>query len=163
MGKSSKQISSAEKTAIPTEDEISPYNSLDEQWALPHLLGKSLADLEREFTTDDNIAYQYQEDFMWIGDKAFSYYFPAYKSYFESPLSEGDSTLLSAILMTLKRRMEEAPDSVLQIADTMLAMLDYIDGHYDKFANASDEEFFGNMREKCNNLSIAIRRLSPNI
>ena len=142
--------------ALPTREEINPTpGNLDEEWAVTHLLGKSLADLTALFLTDENAAFQYQEDFMFMGAAAFRYYFPAYLAYLRSERSAGDSDTLNAVVGFLEIRQQYEPETVRAIAPAVLETLHLCEQDYDKFG--ADPEIYGDMLGRIRRLKEAVR------
>ena len=82
---------------LPTISEISPTEGLDldEKFALEHFLGKGFQEAI-DFLMEN--AFYCREDFMCMGKKAFSFYFPALLPYLKSPKSDLDSDIINAIL-----------------------------------------------------------------
>src|SRR5580704_9995421 len=73
---------------LPTEEEISVFDSLDERWAVIHFLGKDLEQAQALFR--ENFLH-YQEALMWMGPKAFRFYVLAAIKYLLSEESNGNS------------------------------------------------------------------------
>ena len=148
--------------AFPTREEINPTpGNLDEEWAVTHLLGKSLADLTALFLTDENAAFQYQEDFMFMGTAAFRYYFPAYLAYFRSGRSVGDSDTLNAIVSVLENRLQDEPETICAIAPTVLETLRLCEQDFDKFG--ADPGIYGDLPERIRRLEDAVRALAKSL
>jgi hypothetical protein len=64
---------------LPTRDDFDPTgNCLDADWAWGNFGGLNLSDAHVKFCEDADI---YQEDFMFMGGVAFSYYFPVIERY----------------------------------------------------------------------------------
>jgi hypothetical protein len=148
--------------ALPTREEINPTpGNLDEEWAVRHLLGKSLADLTALFLADENAAFQYQEDFMFMGAAAFRYYFPAYLAYFRSARSAGDSDTLNAVVGVLENRLQAEPETICAIAPTVLETLRLCEQDFDKFG--ADPEIYGDLPERIRWLEEAVRTLSKSL
>lgn len=119
---------------IPRREDINPTpGNLDEESAVKDLLGKSLAELTVEFTTDEQAAFQMQEHFMFMGPKAFQYYFPAYLAYFESDLSNGYSDTVNCVIGFLRFRLETEPETLHTIRPIVLATVRCCLAKYDKF------------------------------
>ncbi len=141
--------------SVPTREEINPTpGNLDEEWAVKHLLGKSLDDLTALFLTDENAAFQYQEDFMFMGAAAFRYYFPAYLEYFRSGRSAGDSDTLNGVVGFLEIRLQVEPEVIRAIAPTVLETLRLCERDFDKFD--ADPEIYGDLPERIRLLQEAV-------
>lgn len=89
--------------SLPTREEINVYNSLDEQSAEKHFLGKDLKQAKALFF--DNFIY-FQEDLLWMGPKAFCYYVDAAIAYLLSPDADEDSDAVSCFCGLIEFRME---------------------------------------------------------
>lgn len=60
--------------ALPTEKDFDPIGgSLDAQSAWKHFGGLTLEEVNRKFRENP---FYYEEAFMWMGGKAFDFYFP---------------------------------------------------------------------------------------
>jgi hypothetical protein len=88
---------------IPTASDINVFDSLDEQSAVDHFLGKDLSQAEALFR--ENFIY-YQEDLMWMGPRAFCYYVQAAIAYLVSPASDGDSHAASSFSTVVEFRVD---------------------------------------------------------
>jgi hypothetical protein len=113
---------------LPTEDEINIYDSLDEIKACKHFLGKDLQQAEALFR--DNSAH-YQEDLMWMGPVAFSFYLQSAINYLKSDAAAGDGHLVECLYQIARFRMKQK-EFVLAI-DVINKMIDYVIENYDKF------------------------------
>lgn len=123
---------------IPTEKEINIFNSLDEINACKHFLGKDLQQAEALFRK--NSAY-YQEDLMWMGPVAFSFYLQAAINYLKSEASAEDSHLIACLYNIVSFRKKDK-DFFLAI-DRVRQMIAYIIEDYDKFQ--VDEAIYGDL------------------
>ena len=70
---------------LPTRSDFVVSGSLDEESASRHMLGKSMEEVRA--LLDDNFIY-YQEDFMWMGPRAFCYYVSALVEYIKCEIGE---------------------------------------------------------------------------
>lgn len=120
---------SFDPNAIPTEREINLGNSLDEQYASEHFLGKNLREAEGLFA--DSFLY-YEEDLMWMGPVAFRYYVRAAINYIKSDSSRGDPEVWS-LDCPLAYLLEIDPDSLLPIAGLLEDACDYLLNNQSKF------------------------------
>lgn len=116
---------------IPTKKDINPDSGcLDQIWALKNFYGKSQDEAAALFFEG---ADYYLSDILWMGDKAFIYYVPSIKPYLFSAESKGDSIFISALLLAIKRRLENSPKAIQQSREDVLDILRYVLEHGEKF------------------------------
>src|SRR2546428_13412025 len=113
---------------LPTEDEINVHNSLDERTACEHFLNKTL--LEAEALFRENSSY-YQEDLMWMGQKAFNFYLQSVINYLNSVDSAGDDHLINCLYEILLFRSNDK--EFMCGIDGVNMLIDYIISNYNKF------------------------------
>lgn len=65
---------------LPTREDFIPHGDLDEQWAYKRYGGRTLDEV-RAIVAENWFAEQ--ENFMWMGIRAFCFYLPAFFDYFE--------------------------------------------------------------------------------
>lgn len=109
---------------LPSSEEINVFDSLDEQCAVRHFLGKSLEQAQALFR--ENFLY-YQEDLMFMGPKGFCFYVTAAIGYLLSKESDGDSdaanTFCALIEFRLTHERAEISASEPAIRKAILGML----------------------------------------
>lgn len=106
-----------DSTRLPTEGEINPIpNDLDGQVAVKHFLGKTVQDAVDLFKENSLV---YQEDFMWMGPKAFCFYLPAVLIYLRS---EADEDLVSCIASVIEFRLDHDADEIRASFPTISAV-----------------------------------------
>lgn len=89
---------------LPTEAEINVHDSLDEKWAVEHLLGRTAAEIQKEF--EDNIRYL-GEALMTIGPVACAYYGrAAIDAAWNRAKDNGDGGALGSLVSILQLRFE---------------------------------------------------------
>jgi len=94
----------------PTRKQLSPVSEdLDGRIVVEHLFGKSVEDAVA--LLEENSAY-YQEDYTWMGPKAFCYYCPALVRYLRSPASRDDSLFAYFMLSTFRLRLDQDGASI---------------------------------------------------
>ena len=96
-------------THLPTAEEINVFDSLDEQDAVKHFLGKDLEQAEALF--HENFLC-YQEDLMWMGPKAFAFYVTAAIRYLLSAKSDGDSDAANTFCGLVEFRLDYEPAAI---------------------------------------------------
>jgi hypothetical protein len=109
---------------LPTEDEINIHNSLDEQCASKHFLGKTLDEAEALFV--ENSLY-YAGDLMWMGAKAFAFYIPAYLPH----IAGSDDVHSFAGL--LEFRLEYERESIVAVVGILLRKCEEIVRRWEDF------------------------------
>jgi hypothetical protein len=85
---------------LPTAKEINPFDDLDGRAAEKNLLGKSVAQVV--VMLESNPLY-YVADFMWIGPRAFAFYFPSVVTVAEK---YADADFINSVCGTLEIRLE---------------------------------------------------------
>lgn len=135
---------------LPTEDEINVQNSLDEISASEHFLNKTLQQAEALFR--ENSAY-YQEDLMWMGPRAFSFYLQSATNYLQSDYSAGDDHIISCLYEIVVFRSQE--EGFLMALDPVNAMIGYVIDNYEKFG--VDEDIYGDLIDKYRRLQSQLK------
>jgi hypothetical protein len=143
---------------LPTFADLSPTQgrNLDEKVAVEHFLGKTQVEAECFFR--ENALY-YQEDLMWMGDKGFAFYFPAFSSYLQSPYANGDSDALNCVTSVISFRLEQEPESIIQIREEILSLLDYCVDDFSKFG--VEAEIYGDLNIRLVELRRRVSQLNP--
>ena len=88
--------------SVPTRDEINPFRDLDGNCAERDLLGKPVEGM-LELLHENSL--KYQEHFMWMGPRAFIFYFPAATRYLCSDAAAGDLDFVSCMCSNLMFRL----------------------------------------------------------
>jgi|LauGreDrversion4_2_1035121.scaffolds.fasta_scaffold714690_1 hypothetical protein len=100
-------------TTLPTEDDFDPIGGdLDAQWAWRNFGGLTLDAAMKKFPEK---AECYQEDFMAMGSRAFSFYFPVIESYLiNSPVEyEGWDRCAWILAHAIKSQLQRDTRSVV--------------------------------------------------
>lgn len=126
---------------IPTADDINVFNSLDEITAEEHFLNKTVEEAEILFR--ENSAY-YQEDLMWMGPRAFSYYLQAAINYLKSKYSIGDDHFVDSLYEIVMFRIDQEGFSLA--VESVKHLADYVLQNYEKFN--VDSNIFGDLHKK---------------
>jgi hypothetical protein len=126
---------------LPTKDDINVCNSLDEITASKHFFNKTLEEAELLFR-ESSLAYG--QDLMWMGFRAFVFYFQAAINYLQSDYSAGDSDIINCLYSLIEYRWEE--EEFLLAHDKIEAMVSYVIANYEKFE--VDTNIYGNLLEK---------------
>lgn len=99
-------------TRLPTASEINVFDSLDEQHAAKHFLGKDLEQAEALFR--ENFLY-YQEDLMFMGPKAFAFYVRAAIRYLLSAESDYDADAANTFCGLIEFRLDTEPAEIAPV------------------------------------------------
>lgn len=126
---------------LPTEDEINVYDSLDEKIASEHFLNKTLQQAEALFRK--NSTY-YQEDLMWMGPRAFSFYLQAAINYLRSKHSVGDDGFIDCLYEVVMFRFPQEGFSLA--LDSVKELVDYVINNFEKFD--VHEDIYGDLLGK---------------
>lgn len=87
----------------PTKEQLNPGpEDLDGQVVVEHLLGKSIEGAVA--LLEENSAH-YQEDYTWMGAKAFCYYCPALVRYLRKSTASNDTLFAYGMLGTFRHRL----------------------------------------------------------
>jgi hypothetical protein len=116
--------------ALPTRQDFSIHDSLDERSACEHFLGKSLQEAEALF--QENSLY-YQEDLMFMGASAFRFYVQAVISYIQSDAATDDSDVINCFAAILEHRLKHDKEELCPIAGCLATICGHIIEHYDRF------------------------------
>ena len=116
----------------PDYNDISPTNGidLDERSAAKIFLGKTQEEAIDIFAKN---ACLHVDCLRYMGENAFSYYFPAIIPYLESEKSVGDAEIILDINSIINTRLEHQIKSIKLTIKEILYTLDYIMINYDKF------------------------------
>lgn len=120
----------------PTREEINVYDSLDEQSAVKHFLGKSIDEAEALFRED----CCYTEDLMWMGPVAFRYYINAAIQYVRSDAAARDANMVFGLAIALEFRIEYEPHELAPISLPLAEICAYVVDHSSKFELSAYEE-----------------------
>ncbi len=135
---------------IPRREDINIHDSLDEQAACVHFLGKSLQEAEVMFSGKAGSAFYFQEDFIYMGPVAFRFYFPVILTYLQSDKAAGDSDTVNSIAHVLEFRVKHYEKSLIVIAPQLSALCRYVVDQYDKFTIT--EWIYGDLRSRYSTL-----------
>jgi hypothetical protein len=124
---------------LPTTEEIHPFDTLDERYAVEHFLGKDLGQAEALFRED---FMRHKEDLMCMGPIAFRFYVPAALNFLLSVEEADPDDMVSvydylvdfhSFCSLIELRLEFEPAEVAQIApiirEGIVEILNDFDGH----------------------------------
>lgn len=136
---------------LPTKADINVYDSPDEQSASDHFFGKTLVQVEILFRESSEY---YQEDLMWMGPVAFSFYLKAAINYLRSHDSAGDYHLIDCLYEIAVFRFDQ--EGFALAINGVKEMVDYVIADYQKFQ--VNTEIYGDLLKKYKSLK---NRLTP--
>lgn len=119
---------------LPTEAEINVHDTLDEKWAVEHLLGRTAAEFQKEF--EENYLSR-GEDLMHIGPVACAYYGrAAIDAAWNCARDEGECDALGYVASVLKLRFEYSAWDVGDQAgftDVVISLCERVEDEYESF------------------------------
>jgi hypothetical protein len=141
---------------IPSFVDLSPSQgeNLDEKLAAEHFLGKTVSEAEDLFQEN---AIHYAGDLMWMGDKAFACYFPAFSRFLESSHADGDADVLNSLASIIAFRVEYESQSIIGTRPVVLSTLGYCLDNYSKFG--VNVAIYGDLRSKLIELRNQVTKL----
>ncbi len=139
---------------LPTVQDINPNNDeLFGSYAVEHFFGKTLEEAQVLIL---NNQFLYYDDLLFMGEKAFTFYAPAYCNYLMScPPGESDGISCFASLLDLK--LKYASSSLVPIKQQLDRCLTHCIQNFDRFK--ADPEIYGNLRERLKALQDVIAKL----
>jgi len=124
---------------IPLTREINVYDSLDERCAVRNFDGKSLEEAQVMFRESE----AYGDDMLFMGPKAFEYYFQALVNHIRSDAATGDEEAVGLLLNCIEFR-RKSPEDAACLNDFRDAV-QYVRKNWARFrsdlATAGDELF----------------------
>jgi hypothetical protein len=120
--------------SLPTESDFDPYGGdLDAQTAWRNFGGLTLEEANRRFREHPEY---YQEDFMFMGGKAFAYYFPIIETYLHetsaaNPYDDRQAWILAHCIT--QQLYKDAPLEVLQLIPRVLNLAEFVLANTDLF------------------------------
>lgn len=139
---------------LPNESDFDPRGGgLDEQSAWRHFGGLTL-DEAREKLSENSLYYQ--EDFMFMGPRAFRYYVPAIINYIQSETSTGDADIINCFASILTFRLEIEAAELVAVAPLLVSVCRYIVEHFDRFD--APPESYGDLRLRFRRLERAFAK-----
>lgn len=128
------------ENSLPTQHDFDPWNeNLDAQSAWKHFGGLTLDEAQARF--QENPMY-YQEDFMFMGPKAFAYFFPVIDQYLRNvPDADNFDDHESWILAQCVRMQFEGDDlaPIRPLAPRVLDLADFIRKNIRRFGSDNTE------------------------
>lgn len=127
----------------PTEKEINIFDSLDEQWAVRHFLGKSQEEAEKLFC--ENFLY-YQENLLWMGPVAFAYYLIPAMNYLKSEDSSGNADAVSCFCRLIEFKLEWEKTTLLPVISEICQTIAIVTSEFNRFECV--HEIYGDVKQK---------------
>lgn len=129
---------------LPTQHEINPIpEDLDGKCAVRNFLGKTREQITREFGEH---GMSYQEDLMFMGSRAFCFYFPAAVDYVASSQGGTDADVTNCLVSVIEQRLEFDFSEIREVFPHIVRFADYVLTHYDDFAMGPD--IYGDLRPR---------------
>jgi hypothetical protein len=129
---------------LPTERDINPVpEDRDGQYAAENFLGKTREQITAEFPDE---GMNYQEDLMFMGPRAFCFYFPAAVDYITSPAATGASDVVKCLCSVIETRLEHNMPDIPEALSSFVRFVDHVLAHYDDFA--LNPEIYGDLRPR---------------
>lgn len=140
---------------LPTERDFDPYGGcLDAQVAWRNFGGLSLEEAYEKFASGP---FVYQEDFMFMGPKAFAFYFPVINRYLceavELPAEERDDRQAKLLAGCIQYQFEEMNARHLShLKEAVLDLCEFVLGHLEYYVDARSnpaqiERFWKQLRD----------------
>jgi hypothetical protein len=123
-----------QETSLPTEHDFDPFGGdLDAQVAWRNFGGLTLEQARMKFLEMPEV---YHEDFMFMGGKAFAYYFPVIEDFLKSVPEGGNCDDHQAWILAcgIQAHFEgEDLPHVQHLTSRVIALAEYIRGHISRF------------------------------
>ena len=125
---------------LPSREDFRPPNGRfgdpDDQYAWDLFGGLTLDQANHLFCENP---LSYQEGFMWMGDKAFPFYFPVLDRYLRGviPVSEYDYLPVWIIASDIKWHVDNSPEAE-SLHGPILSLCDYVISHMSEFKLSED-------------------------
>jgi hypothetical protein len=129
---------------LPTQKDINPIpEDLDGQCAVRNFLRKTRDQITREFAEH---GMSYQEDLMFMGSRAFCFYFPAAVDYLAGSQGSTDADVANCLVSVVEHRLEYDSLEIRDAFPDIFRFADHLLAHYDAFA--LDPDIYGDLRPR---------------
>ncbi len=133
---------------LPTQEDINPIaEDLDGQCAVRNFLGKSRDQIREEFAEH---GMSYQEDLMFMGSRAFCFYFPAAVDYITSSEGSADADVANCLVSVVEHRLEYDLSEIRGVFPHILRFADHLLSYYDGFG--LDPDIYGDLRPRLSSI-----------
>jgi hypothetical protein len=128
--------------SLPTEEDFDPYHGdLDAQSAWQNFGGLTLEEANRRFREKP---ITYQEDFMFMGGKAFAYYYPVIDSFLRETAQivrrEGDNRGAWILARCIQVQFQAGDlEHVMCLKSQILELVDFVRQNVGLFSDDADE------------------------
>ena len=128
---------------LPTEQEINPEgNSHDGQVAVAHFLGKTPEQITKELAT--RLHWYFYEDYLWMGSRAFCFYFPAVADYVTTAKARTDYQVVDNFCRVIESRLNSDSAQIRDAVPAILRFAEYVLAHFEEYEE--DEELRERLR-----------------
>jgi len=140
-------LSKAERMKLPTEQEINPEgDSYDGQMAVDHFIGKTPEQITKELGTW--LHWHFYEDFLWMGSRAFCFYFPAVADYVATAKAKADYEVVDNFCYVLEFRLHSDFAQIRDSFPAIIGFAGYILAHFEDYGYdpEADEDLLQRLR-----------------
>jgi hypothetical protein len=129
---------------LPTQEEINPIpEDLDGKCAAQNFFGKAREQITREFHEH---GMSYQEDLMFMGSRAFCFYFPAAVDYVTTSWLGTDGDVVNCLVGVVEHRLEYDSPDIGEAFSEIVRFADHLLAHYADLA--LEPEIYGDLRPR---------------
>jgi hypothetical protein len=137
---------------LPSEQEINPEgNSYDGQTAVDHFLGKTREQIKKELAA--RLHWYFYEDFIWMGCRAFSYYFPAVADYVTTAEAKVDYQVVENFCGVIESRLRFDCARIRESFPAIVRFTDYVLTHFSDYGydleNEDLRQRLGTIKQQC--------------
>ncbi|MBA4030163.1 MAG: hypothetical protein C0478_04610 [Planctomyces sp.] len=129
-----------ESFSLPSEQDFVPHpNDLDAACAWRNFGGLTIDEAKAKFRDRPEI---HQEDFTFMGGKAFAYYFPVIEDYLKSNADDEYDDDHHAWILAMGIQNQSAPHNVVHVrhlSERILELSQYVRGNIDRFGENDAE------------------------
>jgi hypothetical protein len=131
--------------SLPTCDDINPFRDLDGARAERDLLGKPVEAMP-DLLSENSL--HYQEHFLWMGPRAFVYYFPAAKRYLLSEAAIGDIDFANCMCGNLELRLANDWNDIRPSFPEIQSFSEAVLADIARFDIEPDDDVYGDLRSR---------------
>ena len=129
----------ADRMNLPTEREINPEgNSYDGQKAVDHFLGKTQEQITRELAT--RLHWYFYEDFLWMGCRAFCFYFPAVADYVTTAEAKEEDQVVENFCGVIESRLKCDFVEIREAFPAIVHFAEYVLTHFGDYGYEPEDE-----------------------
>ena len=127
---------------LPTERDINADGSQDGQMAVAHFLGKTREQIMKELAT--RLHWYFYEDYLWMGSRAFCFYFPAVADYVTTAKARTDHQVVDNFCRVIESRLNSDFTQIRDSFPTIVRFAEYVLTHFEEYQE--DEELRERLR-----------------